>query len=73
MPFTIKLPAHTGQRHVYQMKAYVLITGVIFALITVAHIFEVVDRHRIYASDLIVTGLSIGLAVWAATLARKRA
>ena len=73
MPFTIKLPAHTGQRHVYRMKAYVLITGVIFALITVAHIFEVVDRHRIYASDLIVTGLSIGLAVWAATLARKRA
>jgi hypothetical protein len=55
------------------MKAYVLITGVIFALITVAHIFEVIDRHRIYASDLIVTGLSIGLAVWAAILARKRA
>jgi hypothetical protein len=73
VPFTIKLPAHTEQRHVYQMKAYVLTTGVIFALITVAHIFEVIDRHRIYASDLIVTGLSIGLAVWAALLARKRA
>jgi hypothetical protein len=72
VPFTIKLPAHTGQRHVYRMKAYLLITGVIFALITIAHIFEVIARHRIYASDLIVTGLSIGLAVWAGTLARKR-
>jgi len=54
------------------MKAYVLLTGVIFVLITVAHILEVIDRHRIYASDLIVLGLSTGLAVWAATLARKR-
>jgi len=37
------------------MKAYLLVTGMLFALIFAAHVWEVVDRRRVCA----------GLSVWA--------
>jgi hypothetical protein len=54
------------------MRAYVLTTGAVFALITVAHIVEVVDRSRVFVSDAIILALSAGLAVWAWRVARQR-
>ena len=53
------------------MKAYLLTTGTLFALIGVAHVFEVVERSRVFASDVLIVALSAGLAVWAWRLARK--
>jgi len=53
------------------MRAYVLTTGAVFALITVAHVWEMVDRSQVFFSDAIVIGLSAGLAVWAWRVARQ--
>lgn len=47
------------------MKAYVLTTGILFVLITAAHVWEVVDRARFSVWDFVVIGLAIGLAAWA--------
>ena len=47
------------------MKGYVITTGTIFALITAAHGYEVVDRGRVFTSDAVIVALSAGLAVWA--------
>jgi len=55
------------------MKVYVFTTGILFAVITVAHVLEVIDRSRLFVSDAIIVGLSAGLAVWAWRLARTRA
>ncbi len=53
------------------MKAYLLTTGILFAVITVAHVWEVVDRGRLLSSDALILALSIGLTVWAWRLVRK--
>ena len=53
------------------IKAYVVTTGILFAIITVAHILEIVDRSRVFASDVVIVAISAGLAVWALQLARK--
>jgi hypothetical protein len=53
------------------MRAYLLTTGILFVLITGLHIWEVVDRSRLYASDFIVIGLGVGFAVWAWRLVWK--
>jgi len=47
------------------MKAYLVVTGILFAVIFVAHIWEVVDRQRIFASDILVLAVTAGLSVWA--------
>jgi hypothetical protein len=47
------------------MKAYALTSGVIFAAIGVAHVAEVIDRSRLFASDVVIVLLCAGLAVWA--------
>lgn len=47
------------------MKAYLLTTGILFVLIAGAHIWEVVDRARLYVWDFMIIGLGAGLAVWA--------
>jgi hypothetical protein len=54
------------------MRAYVLTTGAVFALITVAHVWEMADRSHVFISDAIVIALSAGLAVWAWRVARPR-
>ena len=53
------------------MKAYVTITGVLFALITVAHILRIAYAEPRLARDpgyLLLTALAAGLAIWAARL-----
>ena len=59
------------------MKAYVVTTGALFGMITVAHLFEVVDRGRVFASDALIITLAAALVVWAcrivALLSRKQA
>jgi len=54
------------------MRVYVLTTGALFAIITVAHVAEMVQRSRLYISDAIVIPLGAGLAVWAWWVARQR-
>jgi hypothetical protein len=53
------------------MRAYLITTAALFVLITAAHIWEMVDRSRIYVGDFVVIGLSAGLAVWAWRLLRR--
>jgi len=55
------------------MKAYLVVTGILFAVIFVAHVWEVVDRHRMFASDILVLAVTAGLSVWAGRLVRERA
>lgn len=53
------------------MRIYVLATGIVFALITVAHIWRMMAENPHLASEpdfIIVTLLSTGLALWAALL-----
>jgi len=57
----------------YPMKAYLVTTGILFAVITVAHVFEVVDRRRLFASDALILAVSVALSVWAWRLVRKAA
>jgi hypothetical protein len=53
------------------MRAYLITTGVLFAAIAVAHVFEIIGRHHAYASDVVVLAVSIGLGVWAWSLLRR--
>lgn len=55
------------------MKAYVLTTGILFAVISVTHAWEVIDRRHLIVDDALVFPVSVGMAVWAWRLARKRA
>ena len=52
------------------MKAYVVTTGTIFGLITLAHGYEVVDRGRLFGSDAVIVALTAALAVWSWRVAR---
>jgi hypothetical protein len=52
------------------MKAYVTITGILFGLLTLAHGYEVVDRGRLFGSDVVVVGVAASLAVWAWRVSR---
>ncbi len=54
------------------MKAYLYTTGILFAVIAVGHVWEVIDRSRVFASDVIIVALSAGLVVWAWRLGRTR-
>ncbi len=53
------------------MKAYLITTGILFAVITVAHVWEVVDRRQLFASDALILAVSVGLSVWAWRLVRR--
>jgi len=55
------------------MKAYLVTTGILFAVITVAHVWEVVDRRRIFTSDALILAVCVGLSVWAWRLVRRAA
>jgi len=54
------------------MKAYLYTTGILFAAIMVGHVWEVIDRSRVFASDVVIVLLCAGLVVWAWRLARTR-
>ncbi len=56
------------------MKAYIITTGVIFALITLAHVLRVFAEGSRLAKDpffILLTCLAAGLAIWAWRLARR--
>ena len=53
------------------MKAYLVVTGIVFAVIFALHTWEVVDRQHVFASDIFVLAASAWLSVWAGRLVRK--
>lgn len=56
------------------MKAYVITTGAIFALITVAHVLRMVTENPGLATDpiyLLLTIASAGLSIWAWQVLRR--
>ena len=58
------------------MRAYIITTGVVFALIVVMHLWRMVAESHALASDphfVILTVLSAALSVWAFSLLRRRA
>ncbi len=55
------------------MKTYLLTTGILFGVITVAHVVEIADRGHVHYSDVIVVAVSAGLSVWAWRLVRRGA
>ena len=58
------------------MKAYVATTGMLFGLLTLAHILRIVYESRALASDpwyLLITTATAALCVWACVLTMRRA
>jgi H+/Cl- antiporter ClcA len=58
------------------MKAYVITTGSIFALLTVMHVWRLIEEGRQLATNpwwIFITLAAAGLAVWAAWLLRVAA
>ena len=56
------------------MKAYLITTGIIFALIVVAHILKAIDEGPGTIKDpffILLTLLAVGLSVWAFRLLKK--
>jgi uncharacterized membrane protein len=56
------------------MKAYVITTGVIFGLLTVAHIWRVIEEGSRLAKDpwyVLLTVLTAVLCLWALLLLRR--
>jgi len=56
------------------MKAYLITTGILFGLITVAHVLRMALENPSLAKDpwyLLLTALAAGLALWAAGLLRR--
>lgn len=57
------------------MKAYLITTGIIFALITIAHIWRIVAESRALLHDpgfLALTLAAALLSLWAAMLLRRQ-
>jgi hypothetical protein len=57
------------------MKAYVATTGVLFASITVAHVWRAYEEGRGVAHDpffLVLTAIAAAFSVWALVLLRRR-
>lgn len=55
------------------MKLYLIITGIIFALITIAHIVRMVVEPHVLTEPvyLLLTLVSAALAIWAVLLLRR--
>ena len=53
------------------MKPYLTTSGALFGLIAAAHLFEVIDRGRLLAIDLLIFAVSGSLCFWAWRLFRK--
>ena len=58
------------------MKAYIVTTGVLFGLLTLAHVLRIVYESRALASDpwyMLITTAAAGLCAWAWLLIARRA
>ncbi len=56
------------------MRPYLLVTGTVFALIVIAHVWRVVAESTRLARDpwfLFLTCLAAALSIWAFALARR--
>ena len=55
------------------MRAYIITTGVIFALITIAHIARLASESHVLREPLflVLTVLSAALAVWSVIVLRR--
>ena len=56
------------------MKAYIITTGIIFGLLTVAHVVRIVTEDRNLAADpvfVLFTVISAALSLWAWILLRR--
>lgn len=56
------------------MKAYVATTGAVFGLLTLAHIWRVIEEGRPLATDpwyVLITIASAALCIWAVRLFRR--
>jgi hypothetical protein len=56
------------------MKAYIITTGTIFGLITLAHLWRAIAAEPAVANDpffLALTALAAGLCIWAVGLLRR--
>ena len=57
------------------MRAYIITTGIVFALLVVMHVWRVIAESHALVSDphfLILTVLSAALSIWAFSLLRRR-
>jgi len=54
------------------MKAYLITTGSVFAIITVLHIWEMIDRGHVMIEDPFVVLAAAGLSMWGWRLALRR-
>jgi hypothetical protein len=55
------------------MKTYVMTTGVLFGLLTLAHIWRMIEENRELATDpsfLLITAVAAALCLWAFRLVR---
>ena len=58
------------------MKTYVVTTGILFGLLTFAHVLRIVYESRALAGDpwyMLITTATAGLSVWACLLMVRRA
>jgi hypothetical protein len=58
------------------MKTYVVTTGILFGLVTLAHVLRIVHESRALATDpwfMLITTLTAALCVWACLLIARRA
>ena len=55
------------------MRPYLVTTGILFAVIAGAHVFEVIDRGHLHHTDILIIAVSTGLSLWAWRLLRKAA
>jgi len=55
------------------MKAYLITTGIVFAIIAILHIWEIIDRGRLTVEDPFVLLVTAGLSIWAWRLTLRRA
>ena len=57
------------------MRAYVVTTGILFGLVTLAHLLRMVYESRALATDpgyLLITAAAAALCVWACVLVLRR-
>ena len=57
------------------MRAYVVTTGILFGLVTLAHLLRMLYESRALATDpgyLLITAAAAALCVWACVLVLRR-
>jgi hypothetical protein len=70
----IVIPAHPSLSIEVPMKAYVITTGAVFALIVIAHVLRMALENPRLATDpafLALTGIAVGFCAWAVVLLRR--